>query len=120
MISVFFVFFEIGLFSSYTLATGEVPDPTELIDMQVSTISSVLSPDNVGGLLIKDPDNINVTNKYELADKVSEVADVDGVNVDNMTITTVDDTNKKEFKKLVEMFTNAFDELTIELYKEGK
>ena len=97
----FFVFFEIGLFSSYTLATGEVPDPGELIGMQVETISSIFSPDNVGGLLIKDPDSINVTNKYELADKVSEVADVDGVDVENMTVTTVDDTNKNEFNVTV-------------------
>ena len=85
----FFVFFEIGLFSSYTLATGEVPDPGELINMQISTVTSVFSPDNVGGLLIKDPDNVNVTNKYELADKLSEVADVDGVNVENMTISNI-------------------------------
>ena len=34
IILLFFVFFEIGLFSSYTLATGEVPDPGELINMQ--------------------------------------------------------------------------------------
>ena len=88
----FFVFFEIGLFSSYTLATGEVPDPGELINMQVSTITSVFSAENVGELLIKDPNSVNVTNKYELADKLAEVADVDGVNVENMSITTVDDT----------------------------
>ena len=93
----FFVFFEIGLFSSYTLATGEVPDPGQLIGMQVETVTSIFSPDNVGGLLIKDPDSINVTNRFELADKVSEVADVDGVNVENMTVTSVDDTSKEEF-----------------------
>jgi hypothetical protein len=104
VILLFFVFFEIGLFSSYTLATGDVPDPTELVNMQVDTVRSLLSPDNVGGLLIKDPDNINVTNKYELADKVSEVADVDGVNVDNMTITSVDDTNQEEFNITVTAF----------------
>ena len=104
IILLFFVFFEIGLFSSYTLATGEVPDPGELINMQVSTVTSFFSPDNVGGLLIKDPDNINVTNRYELADKLSEVADVDGINVDNMTITTVDDTDKDEFNVTVTAF----------------
>ena len=104
IVLLFFVFFEIGLFSSYTLATGEVPDPGELIGMQVGTISSIFSPDNVGGFLIKDPDNINVTNKYKLADKVSEVADVDGVNVENMTITTVDDTNKQEFNVTITAF----------------
>ena len=41
IILLFFVFFEIGLFSSYTLATGEVPDPGELINMQVSTVTSL-------------------------------------------------------------------------------
>ena len=97
IVLLFFVFFEIGLFSSYTLATGEVPDPGELINMQFGTITSIFSPENVGGLLIKDPDNINVTNRFELADKVSEIADVDGVNVENMSITTVDDTSKSEF-----------------------
>ena len=97
IVLLFFVFFEIGLFSSYTLATGDVPDPGELIGMQVDTIRSVFSPENVGGILIKDPDNINVTNRYELADKVSEVADVDGINVENMTITSVDDLNKEKF-----------------------
>ena len=104
IVLLFFVFFEIGLFSSYTLATGDVPDPGELIGMQVETISSIFSPANVGGLLIKDPDNINVTNKYEMADKVSEVADVDGVNVENLTVTTVDDTNKEEFNVTITAF----------------
>ena len=104
IILLFFVFFEIGLFSSYTLATGEVPDPGELINMQVSTVTSFFSPDNVSGLLIKDPDNVNVTNRFELADKLSEVADVDGVNVENMTVTTVDDTDKDEFNVTVTAF----------------
>ena len=97
IVLLFFVFFEIGLFSSYTLATGEVPDPGELFGMQVETITSIFSAENVGRLLIKDPDSINVTNRFQLADKVSEVADVDGVDVENMTVTTVDDTDGKEF-----------------------
>lgn len=97
----FFVFFEIGLFSSYTLATGEVPDPGELINMQVGTITSLFSADNVGGLLIKDPDNVNITNRFELADKLSEIADVDGVDVDDMNITTVEDGSEDEFNVTV-------------------
>lgn len=104
IILLFFVFFEIGLFSSYTLATGEVPDPGELINMQISTVTSIFSSENIGNLLIKDPDQINVTNRYELADKVSEIADVDGVNVENMTITTVEDTDNDEFNVTVTAF----------------
>ena len=104
IVLLFFVFFEIGLFCSYTLATGQVPNPQELIGMQVETVSNIFSPDNVGGLLIKDPDNINVTNRYNLAEKVSEVADVDGVNVENMTITSVEDTSEEEFNVTITAF----------------
>ncbi len=101
IVLLFVVFFEIGLFSSYTIVNAEVPDPGELLDMQVNTITSFFSPDNVGGLLIKDPDEINVTNKYDLADKLSEVAEVDGVNVENMTIATSADTDEEPFNATV-------------------
>ncbi len=101
IVLLFVVFFEIGLFSSYTIVNAEVPSPTELIDMQVNTVTSFFSPDNVGGLLIKDPDEINVTNRFDLADKLSEVAEVDGVNVENMTITTSEDTDEEPFNATV-------------------
>ena len=101
IVLLFVVFFEIGLFSSYTIVNAEVPDPQELFDMQVNTFTSFFSPDNVGGLLIKDPDEINVTNKYDLADKLSEVAEVDGVNVENMTVTTSADTDEEPFNATV-------------------
>ncbi|WP_297983629.1 hypothetical protein [uncultured Methanobrevibacter sp.] len=101
IIVLFIAFFEIGIFSSYTIVNGEVPDPGELIDMQVSTITSIFSPENVGGLLIKDPDELNVTNKYDLAEAISDKADVDGVNVENMTVTTSDDTSQSEFNATV-------------------
>ena len=90
IIILFIAFFEIGIFSSYTIVTSEVPDIQELIDMQVS-------PENVGSVLIKDPNELNVTNKYELADALSEKAQVDGVNLDNFTVTTADDINEGNF-----------------------
>jgi hypothetical protein len=40
---------------------------------------------------------LNVTNKYELADALSEKAQVDGVNLDNFTVTTADDINEGNF-----------------------
>ena len=96
-IILFIAFFEIGIFSSYTIVTSEVPDIQELIDMQVNTITSIFSPENVGSVLIKDPNELNVTNKYELADALSEKAQVDGVNLDNFTVTTADDINEGNF-----------------------
>ncbi len=97
IIILFIAFFEIGIFSSYTIVTSEVPDIQELIDMQVNTITSIFSPENVGSVLIKDPNELNVTNKYELADALSEKAQVDGVNLDNFTVTTADDINEGNF-----------------------
>ena len=97
IIILFIAFFEIGIFSSYTIVTSEVPDIQELIDMQVNTITSIFSPENVGSVLIKDPNELNVTNKYELADALSEKAQVDGVNLDNFTVTTSDDINEGNF-----------------------
>ena len=101
IVLLFVVFFEIGLFSSYTIVNAEVPNPQELLDMQVNTFTSFFSPDNVGGLLIKDPDEINITNKYDLADKLAEVAEVDGVNVENMTVATSADTDEEPFNATV-------------------
>ena len=104
IIVLFVVFFEIGLFSSYTIVNAEVPNPNELIEMQIDAVRSFFSPDNVGGLLIKDPDAINVTNRYDLADKLADKAEVDGVNVENMTITTSDDTDNDPFNTTVTAF----------------
>jgi len=95
IILLFVAFFEIGIFSSYTIVTSEVPDIQELIDMQVNTITSIFSPENVGSVLIKSPDELNVTNKYELADAISDAAEVDGVSLDNMTVTTNADINEE-------------------------
>ena len=63
IIVLFGVFFELGLFSSYTIVTAEAPNPQALIDMQVSKIQSIFSPEKVNEALIKDPTPINITNK---------------------------------------------------------
>lgn len=97
IIILFIAFFEIGIFSSYTIVTSEVPDIQELIDMQINTLASIFSPENVGSVLIKDPNELNVTNKYELADAISEKAQVDGVNLENFTVTTSEDVNQGNF-----------------------
>lgn len=97
IIVLFIVFFELGLFSSYTIVTAEAPNVQGLIDMQVSKIQEMFSPDKVNEALIKDPSPVNVTNKKEVALKMESLSKVDGVNVDSMNITTFDDTDNKNF-----------------------
>ena len=55
IIVLFVVFFELGLFSSYTIVTAEAPNPQALIDMQISKVTEFFSPENVNEALIKDP-----------------------------------------------------------------
>ena len=82
IIILFIAFFEIGLFSSYTIVTGEIPDVGEIIGMQTEFIGSIFSSDNVGGILIKDPTEINITNKLDVAEELKNKANVDGIDVD--------------------------------------
>ena len=91
IIVLFVIFFEIGLFSSYTIVTAEAPNIQGLIDMQISKITGIFSPENVNEVLIKDPTPVNITNKKDVGLKMEELSKVDGVNVDSMNITTYDD-----------------------------
>ena len=90
------IFFEVGLFSSYTIVTAEAPDVRGLIDMQVSKISSVFSPQAVNEVLIKDPTPVNFTNHKDVALKMEQLSNVDGVNVDSMNASTYDDAKKSD------------------------
>lgn len=91
VIVLFIIFFEIGLFSSYTIVTAEVPDVNGLIDMQISQIAGFFSPQTVNEVLIKDPTPVNFTNHKDVGLKMEELSNVDGVNVDSMNATTYDD-----------------------------
>jgi len=96
LIVLFIIFFEVGLFSSYTIVTAEAPDVRGLIDMQVSKISSVFSPQAVNEVLIKDPTPVNFTNHKDVALKMEQLSNVDGVNVDSMNASTYDDAKKSD------------------------
>ena len=102
IIVLFVVFFELGLFSSYTIVTAEAPNPQALIDMQISKVTEFFSPENVNEALIKDPTAVNITNKKDVGLKMEELSKVDGVNVDSMNITTYDDTNNKNLTVNIE------------------
>ncbi|MCC7554198.1 MAG: hypothetical protein KO202_06920 [Methanobacteriaceae archaeon] len=96
VILLFIGFFEIGLFSSYTIVTSEVPDIGELIDLQVNTVTNFFSSDNVNEALIKNPNKINITNNKDVAVSLENLSKVDGINLDSMNFTTYNSTDGDE------------------------
>ncbi|WP_458456270.1 hypothetical protein [Methanobrevibacter sp.] len=102
MIVLFIIFFEVGLFSSYTIVTAEAPNVQGLIEMQIDKVAGLLNPEKVNDALIKDPTPINITNKKDVGLAMENLSNVDGVNVDSMNITTRDDTNSKNLTVNIE------------------
>lgn len=102
IVVLFVIFFEVGLFSSYTIVTAEAPNIPGLIDMQIQKISSIVNPETVNDALIKDPTPINITNKKDVALQMQSLSNVDGVNIDSMNITTRDDTKNDNFTVIIE------------------
>ena len=102
IIVLFVVFFELGLFSSYTIVTAESPNISGLIDMQVDKITSFFNPETVNEALIKDPTPVTISNKKDVAMQLEELSKVDGVNVESMNITTRDDTDNKNLTVSIE------------------
>lgn len=102
IVVLFVVFFEVGLFSSYTIVTSEAPNIQGLINMQVDKVTSFFSPEKVNEALIKDPTPVNITNKKDVGLKMEELSKVDGVNVDSMNVTTMDDKDNKNMTVSIE------------------
>lgn len=102
IVVLFIVFFELGLFSSYTIVTAEAPNIQGLIDMQISKVQEMISPEKVNEVLIKDPTPVNITNKKDVALKIESLSKVDGVNYDSMNITTYEDIDNKNFTVNIE------------------
>lgn len=102
IIILFVIFFEAGLLSSYTIVTSEAPDIRGLIDMQVEKITSIISPNKVNDVLIKDPTPINITNKQDVALAIQNLSKVDGVNIDSINMTTYDDKDNEYLNVTIE------------------
>ncbi len=102
VVVLFVVFFEIGIFSSYTIVTTEVPDINGLVNMQVTKISSVFNPQGVNDMLVKDPVKVNISNTKDVALKAEELSNVDGVNVESMNVTTYDDLDNEKINVTIE------------------
>ena len=102
IIILFIVFFEVGLFSSYTLVTAEAPNIQGLIDMQIDKISNFFSPEKVNEALIKDPTPVTISNKKDVAMMLENLSKVDGVNVESMNVTTRDDPDNENMTVSIE------------------
>ncbi|WP_042693792.1 hypothetical protein [Methanobrevibacter oralis] len=102
IIVLFVIFFEVGLFSSYTIVTAEAPDIQGLIEMQITKISSVFNPQAVNEALIKDPTVVKIVNKKDVALKMEDLSKVDGVNVESMNVTTYDDVDEEPLNVTIE------------------
>ena len=97
LIILFIGFFEAGLLSSYTIITSEAPDVKGLIDLQINTIAEFFSSENINNALIKDPKNINITNKIEVVNKVASLGKVDGIALDSLNVSTYESSSNEEF-----------------------
>ena len=102
VVVLFIIFFEIGLFSSYTIVTSEAPNIHGLIDMQVNKIKGIISPQSINDALVKDATPVNISNKKDVAMKMEELSKVDGISYDSMNITTHDDTDEKNLTVSIE------------------
>ena len=102
IIVLFIIFFEVGLFRSYTIVTAEAPNVQGLIEMQIDKVTGLLNPQNVNDALVKDPTPINISNKKDVGLAMENLTNVDGVNVDSMNITTRDEPNSKNLTVNIE------------------
>lgn len=82
----FAIFFEAGLFASYTIVTQQSPDAAKLIGMQINAVGSIF---NFGGPIIPNQQNLKVLNPEEVADSLKTKASVDGVNVQSIAAQTI-------------------------------
>lgn len=107
IVVLFILFFEVGLFSSYTIVTSEAPDVQGLINMQIDELTGLFSSDNVNKVLIKDPTPVEIENKQQVALKIQNLSQVDGVNLDSMNGTTYGDPEDDVFNVTIEVLGYA-------------
>jgi hypothetical protein len=77
----FFLFFEAGLLSSYTIVTGNAPDMDKLIGMQIDAISSIF---NFGGNSLDNKKALVILNKEEVVEALKTKAGMDGINTNTL------------------------------------
>ncbi|MDR2624217.1 MAG: hypothetical protein LBC39_06595 [Methanobrevibacter sp.] len=112
------VFFEAGLIGSYTIVTSEVPNIQALVDMQVQSILEIFNKKNVDRIITKDPNVYRISNVDDVADTLKNLAQVDGVNINDMNATSYQSLNGKTVDVNIEVLgysgvNNSGGEITI-------
>ncbi|EKQ52538.1 MAG: hypothetical protein B655_1790 [Methanobacterium sp. Maddingley MBC34] len=87
----FAVFFEAGLFASYTIVTQQPPNPADLIEMQINGVSSLLNL----GPKIATQKNLNILNENEVVDAMKAKTGIDGISLNSLTAQTYQDTDEE-------------------------
>ena len=85
----FGIFFEAGLFASYTIVTQQPPDASKLIGMQINAVSSIFNLDEP---IIPNQQNLKILNPEDVAYSLKTKASVDGVNVQSIAAQTIQNT----------------------------
>lgn len=87
---IFFVlFFEAGIFASYTIVTQQAPNPADLIEMQINGVASLFNL----GPKIANQKNITILNENEVVDALKAKTSIDGINLDSLKAITYEDTS---------------------------
>ncbi|GAA5819172.1 MAG: conserved hypothetical protein [Methanobrevibacter sp. CfCl-M3] len=89
------VFFEAGLIGSYTIVTSEVPDIQNLVNMQAQSLLDIFNKDNLEKIIVKDPNVYQISNRVDVGNALKGLANVDGVNVNDMNATSNQTLNRK-------------------------
>jgi hypothetical protein len=92
----FGLFFEAGLFSSYTIVTSQPPDVGSLINMQTSRIAAIWDSISFGSDDGKSPNTLKILNGDPVIQSLKNKTGLNGVNLETMTATSKDDQSKKE------------------------
>lgn len=89
-----FIFFEIGLFASYTVISSGPVDPVELVSVQVNEFSDFIGS-MTGEKNLKDQDTLNITNDAEVALLLNNLTNL-SVNLNSVTAkVSTDDTGNQ-------------------------
>ena len=85
------MFFEAGLFASYTIVTQQPPNPADLIEMQINGVSSLLNL----GPKIATQKNLVILNENEVVDALKAKTGIDGINLQSLSAQTYQHTDEK-------------------------
>lgn len=86
----FAIFFEAGLFASYTIVTQQPPNPVDLIEMQINGVASLFNM----GPKIATQKNLNIINENEVVEALKIKTGIDGINLQSLSAQTYQDTDE--------------------------